>query len=56
MLISAAVSAGMKQAACVPVGVSVPGLAGKKLPSRFTVALWMVTSGGGSQARSGHRL
>ena len=38
MLISAAVSAGMKQVVCVPAGVSVPGTAGKKVPSGFTVA------------------
>ena len=43
MQISAAVSAGMKQVVCVPAGVSVPGLWGKKLPSGFTVAPWMVT-------------
>jgi hypothetical protein len=43
MLISAAVSAGMKQVVCVPAGVSVSALAGAKLPSLFTVAPWMVT-------------
>jgi hypothetical protein len=38
MLISAAVSAGMKQVVCVPAGVSVPATVGKKVPSGFTVA------------------
>ncbi len=38
ILISAAVSAGMKQVVCVPAGVSVPATVGKKVPSGFTVA------------------
>jgi hypothetical protein len=42
-LISAAVSAGMKQVVCVPAGVSVPGTVGKKVPSGFTVAPWILT-------------
>jgi hypothetical protein len=43
MLISAAVSVGIKQVVCVPAGVSVPGTVGKKVPSGFTVAPWIVT-------------
>jgi hypothetical protein len=43
MLINAALSAGMKHIVCVPAGVSVSEPWGKKLPSGFTVAPWMVT-------------